>query len=57
MDLQEKKRGSWEGENLQGTTSDKGLEGFNYKETFLPVAMIKSIRILLSIVAHMDYEI
>ena len=32
-------------------------EGFNYKETFLPVAMIKSIRILLSIVAHIDYEI
>ena len=32
-------------------------EGFNYEETFLPVAMIKSIRILLSIVAHMDYEI
>ena len=32
-------------------------EGFDYKETLLPVAMIKSIRILLSIVAHMDYEI
>ena len=32
-------------------------EGFNYEETFSPVAMIKSIRILLSIAAHMDYEI
>ena len=32
-------------------------EGFDYEETFSPVAMIKSIRILLSIVAHMDYEI
>ena len=32
-------------------------EGFNYEETFSPVAMIKSIRILLSIAAHMNYEI
>ena len=32
-------------------------EGFDYEETFSPVAMIKSIRILLSITAHMDYEI
>ena len=32
-------------------------EGFDYKETFSPVAMIKSIRILLSVVAHMNYEI
>ena len=32
-------------------------EGFNYEETFSLVAMIKSIRILLSIVAHKDYEI
>ena len=32
-------------------------EGFNYEETFSPVAMIKSIKILLSIVAHMDYDI
>ena len=32
-------------------------EGFDYEETFSPVAMIKSIRILLSIAAHMDYEI
>ena len=32
-------------------------EGFDYEATFSPVAMIKSIRILLSIVVHMDYEI
>ena len=32
-------------------------EDFVYEETFSPVTMIKSIRILLSIVAHMDYEI
>ena len=32
-------------------------EVFDYEETFSPVAMIKSIRILLSIAAHMDYEI
>ena len=32
-------------------------EGINYEETFSPVAMLKSIRILLSIAAHFDYEI
>ena len=32
-------------------------EGFDYEEIFSLVAMIKSIRILLSIVAHMDYKI
>ena len=32
-------------------------EGFDYKETFSSVSMIKFIRILLAIVAHMDYEI
>ena len=31
--------------------------GFGYEETFSLVAMIKSIRILLSIVAYYDYEI
>ena len=29
-------------------------EGFDYEESFSPVAMIKSIRILLSIVAHIN---
>ena len=32
-------------------------EGIDYEETFSPVTMIKSIRILLSIAAHLDYEI
>ena len=32
-------------------------EGFDYEETFLPMAMIKSIRCLLYIATHMDYEI
>ena len=31
--------------------------GFSYEETFSPVAIIKSIRILLSIAAYCDYEI
>ena len=29
----------------------------NYEETFSPVAMLKSIRILLSMAASLDYEI
>ena len=32
-------------------------EGVDYEETFSPVAMLKSIRILLSIAAALDYEI
>ena len=32
-------------------------EGIDYKEIFSPVAMLKSFIILLSIVAHYDYEI
>lgn len=31
--------------------------GINYDETFLSVAMLKSIRIMLAIVAYYDYEI
>ena len=31
--------------------------GIDYEETFSPVVMLKSIRILLSIAAHLDYEI
>ncbi|KAI3457783.1 hypothetical protein Pfo_014446, partial [Paulownia fortunei] len=31
--------------------------GIDYEETFSPVAMLKSIRILLSIAAHFDYEV
>ncbi|MDF3665340.1 reverse transcriptase domain-containing protein, partial [Enterobacter hormaechei] len=32
-------------------------QGVDYEDTFSPVAMLKSIRILLAIVAHYDYEI
>ena len=32
-------------------------QGVDYDETFSPVAMLKSIRILLAIAAHYDYEI
>ena len=32
-------------------------EGIDYEETFLPVAMLESIKILLSIAAHFNYEI
>ena len=32
-------------------------EGIDYEETFSPIAMLKSIRILLSIAAYYDYEI
>ena len=32
-------------------------EGIDYEETFSPLAMLKSIRILLFIAAHYDYEI
>ena len=32
-------------------------EGIDYEEAFSLVAMLKSIRILLSIAAHYDYEI
>ena len=32
-------------------------QGVDYDETFCPVAMLKSIRILLDIIIHYDYEI
>ena len=32
-------------------------QGVDYDETFSPVAMLKSIRILLAIATHYDYEI
>ena len=32
-------------------------EGIDYEKTFSPVAMLKSIRILLSIATYYDYEI
>ena len=47
-------------ETIKGRLVVKGYtqkEGTDYKETFLPIAMLKSIRILLSIAAYYDYEI
>ena len=35
----------------------KKIHGIDYDETFSPVAMVKSIRILLAIAAYHDYEI
>ena len=35
----------------------KQTHGIDYDETFLPVTILKSIRILLAIVAYYDYEI
>src|SRR3954462_13318568 len=35
----------------------KQIPGVDYDETFSPVAMLKSIQILLAIAAHFDYEI
>jgi hypothetical protein len=33
------------------------IQGVDYEETFSPVAMLKSVRILLAIAAYYDYEI
>ena len=38
----------------KGYTQKKGID---YEENFSPIAMLKSIRILLSIAAHYDSEI
>ena len=35
----------------------KQIQGVDYDETFSPIAMLKSIRILLAIFAFYDYEI
>jgi hypothetical protein len=35
----------------------KQIHGIDYNETFSPVAMLKSVRILLAIAAYFDYEI
>jgi hypothetical protein len=35
----------------------KQIHDIDYDETFSPVVMLKSIRILLEITAYLDYEI
>ena len=60
MDLQEKDWRRRKGENLKARLVAKKFhqrQGVDYEETFSPVAMLKSIRILLAIAAHYDYEV
>ena len=56
-----RKRGSDEKvETFRARLVAKGFtqkEGIDYEETFSPVAMLQSIRILLSIATCLDYEI
>jgi hypothetical protein len=35
----------------------KQIHGIDYDETFSPIVMLKSVRILLAIAAYFDYEI
>jgi hypothetical protein len=51
----DKKVKSWKARLVAKGFTQK--EGIDYDETFLLVVMLKSIRILSSIVAHLDYEI
>ncbi|KAA0065524.1 gag/pol protein [Cucumis melo var. makuwa] len=60
MNLQEKMRPSWKVQTFKARLVAKGYtqrEGVDYEETLSPVAMLKSIRILLFIATFYDYEI
>ena len=60
MDIQEEMGPDGNVEPFKARIVAKGYtqkEGTDYEETFSPVAMLKSIRILLSITVALDYEI
>ena len=60
MGLQEERGLDDKVETFKARLVAKGFtqkEGIDYEETFSPVAMLKSIRILLSIAICLDYEI
>ena len=60
MGLQEEERDDGKIETFKARLMAKGYtqkEYINYEETFLPISILKSIRILLPIAAHYDYEI
>ena len=60
MDLQGKIGADGKIETYKARLVVKGFrqrQGVDYEETFSLVAILKSIRILLTIVAHYDYEV
>ena len=60
MGLQRKRGADGKVENYKARLIAKGYRqcyGIDYDETFSPVAILKSSRIMLAIAAHLDYEI
>ncbi|KAI5341863.1 hypothetical protein L3X38_009738 [Prunus dulcis] len=60
MGLQEEEGLKWQVETYKARLVAKGYrqrKGIDYEEAFSPVAMIKSICILLAIATYYDYEI
>ena len=60
MDLQEKERTGRKGETFKARLVVKRYtqkEGIDYEKIFSPIAMLKSIQILLAVAAKLDYEI